>query len=108
MPHDRIRMDRYDGGDVHDSERPLAALQNTLNVDPPKIQSHNSRKRRRSRPSGQVNINPGVMKQVVQETHKTLARRNAAYRSRKNVVEQKGRDRDLSQGTAPMASFTTR
>src|SRR2546425_13156157 len=30
------------------------------------------------------------------------------YRSRKNVVEQKGRDRDLSQGTAPMASFTTR
>jgi len=30
VPHDRIRMDRYDGGDVHDSERPLAALQNTL------------------------------------------------------------------------------
>ena len=63
----------HSGGDVHNTKRFFAAFRNAFYIDPPKIESYKSGKDGRREISGEMNIEPRVAKQFIQESCKILA-----------------------------------
>ena len=93
--------DAHDRGRPHDLQGLVARLMDALDVDPPEVDRHQDRDRRRE--PVLVNHQRAVgaqLEQVVQEADEVLAGRDAADRTGQDVVEQECRHRQPRQPAA--------
>ena len=93
--------DAHDGGRPHDLQRLVARFVDALDVDPPEVDRHHDRDRRREPVLvGHQRAVGAQLEQVVEQADDVLAGRDAADRAGQDVVEQQRRDRQPGQPAA--------